>query len=208
MSSINSRAKQPIAEVTMLLAVTPSILERLGLHLSDLGELCTARLFDAEGPGSHECKVVALSPDRPDAEDLNRKLLTADAMAGRMQCSRANVYDREKRGTIFSVLPPGRENGRLYPAFQLHPRLDTSTLHQLIAEFKSHGAPTGTLWNFLRSVREAFAGLTAIELLTEQQPIREGIDPGRLRKLLALEPVMRKEYVVEHALEVLQLATS
>jgi len=68
-----------------------------------------------------------------EAAEAREQTLSAQAMAERMQCSRNNVYDQETRGNLFSVVPPGRQNGRAYPAFQLEPTLDRELLRSLIA---------------------------------------------------------------------------
>lgn len=192
----------------MLLAVTPSILARLGISLSSLADFGVANFSQGgRNSKSNEVKVVTLTASVDELGDLNRELLTAEAMAQRMQCSRANVYDREKRGTLFSVLPPGRENGRRYPAFQLHPRLDGVLLNELIAEFRELEASTNLLWDFLRSVNESLGGLTGVELLTGQHPTRVGVNTAAITELTTLSAERRRAYVVEHALEGLHYAS-
>ncbi len=191
----------------MLLAVTPSILARLGLSLGDLAEFGVASLSGhGRSKKSRDVPVVTLSPLGADVGDLNRELLTAETMAERMHCSRANVYDREKKGMLFSVLPPGREKGRKYPAFQLHPRLDTSLLYDLVTQFRAQDASTNLLWDFLRSVHASLGGLTGVEVLTGQRPTRAGVNMAVIAELTALSDDRRRAYVAEHALEGLQHA--
>jgi len=186
----------------MLLAVTPSILARLGISLSSLADFGVADVRQGgHYSNSSEVKVVTLAASVSEFGDLNRELLTAETMAQRMQCSRANVYDREKKGTLFSVLPPGRENGRRYPAFQLHPRLDSVLLNELIAKFRELNASTNSLWDFIRSVNESLGGLTGVELLTAQRPARNCLNMDVITELTALSAERRRAYVVEHALE-------
>lgn len=189
----------------MLLAITPSTLARLGISLGDLVDFGLANLSQSgRHSTSREVNVVTLPPAWG---DLNRELLTAEAMAERMQCSRANVYDREKKGSLFSVLPPGRENGRRYPAFLLHPRLDAALLNDLIVQFRAQDASTNLLWDFLRSVHKSLGGLTGVELLTAQRPTRAGVSMAVISELTALSAEQRRAYVVEHALEGLQYAS-
>jgi hypothetical protein len=192
----------------MLLAVTPSILARLGISLSSLADFGVATLSQTGcNSNCNQVKVVTLTASVDEIGDLNRELLTAEAMAQRMQCSRANVYDREKKGTLFSVLPPGRENGRRYPAFQLHPRLDGVLLNELIAKFRELEASTNLLWDFVRSVHESLGGLTGVELLTGQHPTRIGVNVAVITELTTLSAERRRAYVVEHALEGLNYAS-
>lgn len=193
----------------MLLAVTPSALVRLGIRLADLSDVGTARLNSkVHGTPSGSVKVVSLPTTPSKASEANSTLLTAEAMADLMHCSRANVYEREKKGAIFSVLPPGRENGRRYPAFQLEARLDTALLAALISRFRTLQVPTNLLWDFLRSVQPSLGGLTGVELLIGQVPQRPGVDAAVLNELNKLEAEARHEYVVTHALEGLSYALS
>lgn len=191
----------------MLLAITPAILASLGLNLGDIAELGSASVHFGRG-AERTLKVVALDPTKGRADDMNRDLLSAEAMADRMRCSRANVYDREKKGTLFSVLPPGRENGRQYPAFQLHHALDAGLLAELILRYREHGAPTSVLWDFLRSVNPAFGGLTPVEALTGARPDRPGMQSQVIDELFALAPQERRAFVMDHALEGLSHATA
>lgn len=210
MSQQSSKANSiSVQEPTMLLAVTPSILDRLGIRTADLNELGTAKLSSSElGFLSDTVKVVSLSPTSTTIGDSNGDLLSAEAMAQKMQCSRANVYEREKKGSLFSVLPPGRENGRRYPAFQLQARLDAALLTALIMRFRERQASMNLLWDFLRSVQPSLGGLTGVELLLWQVPQRRGVDHVVLNELNLLDAAVRREYVIDHALEGLSYALS
>lgn len=190
----------------MLLAINPSILERLGLSLGDLVDMGDASWKQTKSTHSGAARIFALASHAEELGDLNRELLTAEKMAERMKCSKANVYDREKKGTLFSVLPPGRENGRRYPVFQLHSRLDSTLLTELIGQFRAQDAPTNLLWEFLRSVQASLGNLTGVEFLTGQRPARDGINSAVIEKLASLNAERRRAYVVEHALEGLQYA--
>lgn len=193
----------------MLLAVTPSALIRLGISLADLSDVGTARLSSkVQGTPSGSVKVLSLPTNPLKVSEANSALLTAEAMAELMHCSRANVYEREKKGSIFSVLPPGRENGRRYPAFQLEARLDTALLAALISRFRALQVPMNLLWDFLRSVQPSLGGLTGVELLIGQVPQRPGVNAAVLNELNKLSAPDRQEYVVNHALEGLSYALS
>ncbi len=193
----------------MLLAINPSVLARLGIDPADLSDWGTA---DIQPLGRHIqsqiVKVVSLLSSPDQYSDANSELLTAESMAERMQCSRANVYEREKKGSLFSILPPGRENGRRYPAFQLLAPLDTSLLTKLIARFRAERAPMNLLWDFLRSVQPSLGGVTGVELLLGRLPQRSGVLPTVLDELNRLGVEARQEYVIEHALEGLSYALS
>lgn len=192
----------------MLLAVTPSILVSLGIRSVDLSEVGTVLLNDAQFDQSGPVKVLALASERSESQDPHGGLFTADAVADLMQCSRANVYDREKKGYLFSVLPPGRANGRRYPAFQFYAMVDAPFLHKLIRGFRSRNAPMNLLWDFLRSVQPSLGGLSGIELLLGLQPDRRGLDTRTLNELKKLDTDSRQEYVLEHALEGVSYALS
>jgi len=125
-----------------------------------------------------------------------------------MDCTRANVYEREKKGNLFSVLPPGRENGRKYPAFQIHRTVDNELLVALIALYRGRGASTNLLWDFLRSVQSAFGGATGVDVLIGEHPQRSGIDARKLKALYALPSAERHQFVMDHALEDLHHASA
>lgn len=193
----------------MLLAVSFSMLDRLGIRLSDLEEIGLASVSSNLGRlPSGFLKVVSLLESTSPPQDLNAELLTAESMAKRMQCTRANVYEREKKGMLFSVLPPGRENGRRYPAFQISPKLDSVMLARLIERFRLLNAPMALLWDFLRSVQPSLGGLTGVELMLGVSPKRSGIDLAVIGELKKLEAAKLHEYVIDHALEGLSHALS
>lgn len=193
----------------MLLAINPSVLARLGISPADLSDWGTADIHPlGQFIQSKVVKVVSLLSVSAQSSDPNSELLTAESMAERMQCSRANVYEREKKGALFSVLPPGRENGRRYPAFQLLSSLDTSLLIKLIERFRAARAPMNFLWDFLRSVQPSLGGVTGVELLLGRLPSRSGVLPAVIDELNRLSVDARHEYVIEHALEGLSYALS
>ncbi|MGH8856847.1 MAG: hypothetical protein ACREXG_02275 [Polaromonas sp.] len=102
--------------------------------------------------------------------------LTAAQVAERMHCTTAVVYDREKNGEFFALLPPARINGRRYPAFQLHERLDRHLLTKIIQEFRKARVSTNQLWGFLRTVQKEFGDKTAVDiLLGASSPALDGL---------------------------------
>jgi hypothetical protein len=229
-SKTSSKVKSSNPEPTVLIALSPSMLDSLHLdayELREWGRVASGALEVnsemAHLPASEkDLKVMVLSSLRlgrrrpvagseqlpPEGEPDSHNLLSAEAMASRMNCTRANVYDREKRGNLFSVLPPARENGRKYPAFQLHPNLDTVLLGEMISLYRTHQVSTNLLWDFLRTVQAAFGGVTGVELLTREQPNRRDVDQRRLRALYELEPQARRGFVKDYALEDLHQASA
>lgn len=91
--------------------------------------------------------------------------LTAAEVAARMRCSTPVVYEREKQGEFFAILAPARVNGRRYPAFQLHDRLDRPLLKRVIEEYRKAGMSANELWNFLRTSQKEFGGKTVMEIM-------------------------------------------
>ena len=129
-SRVSSKLKNKLTvpnEPIMLLEVTASLLESLGIGESSI--VSHGSVSYAPGRGAQRraqtLKVVRLKKQRStsgssgplraspsDLADAQEQTLSAQAMAERMQCSRNNVYDQENRGRLFSVVPPGRQNGR------------------------------------------------------------------------------------------------
>jgi hypothetical protein len=227
-TSSKVKSSQPI-EPTVLLAVTPDVLSNLGLATHDLrdwGRVSSlsldVRADVAKLPSrTKNFRVLVVSEFRTvhrplakakaahsiDVSSLD-ELLSAEAMADQMQCTRANVYEREKKGSLFSVLPPGRENGRKYPAFQLHRSLDTALLGSLVALYKEREVQMNLLWDFLRSPQDAFAGATGVEVLVGAQPQRAQVDAMKLKAISQLSAQERRKFVMDHALEDLYHASA
>lgn len=130
------------------------------------------------------------------------EMLSAQQMADAMHCSPANVYDQEKRGHLFSVVPPGRKNGRMFPSFQLSAHLDRPLLHALIAAYAERRVPLNLLWDFLRSAPTPFGGLSGLEVLQRGRS-EGGARPisAVARTILGLADEKRREFVLEAALE-------
>ena len=199
----------------MLLEVTPSLLESLGIGEGSIvshGSASYAPSRGAQHP-ARTLKVVRLKKQMStsgsgatllaspsDEAEVQEHPLSAQAMAERMQCSRNNVYDQESRGRLFSVVPPGRQNGRAFPAFQLAPTLDRELLWSLIAAYTERKVPLNLLWDFLRSVHDEFGGLTGVQILTRKAGGRQAQTP-RAAAVLSLPDAERRQFVKDVALE-------
>jgi hypothetical protein len=227
-SKTSSKVKSSsVLEPSVLLAVTPAMLHDIQLIMPtrtwlDWGSVSSSSL-DVHGDlarlpsRSKNLKVMVVSDQSPERRSAiaspfsppaGEDMLSADAMATMMNCTRANVYEREKKGSLFSVLPPGRENGRKYPAFQIHRNVDTRLLVALIALYRDRAVSMNYLWDFLRSVQSAFGGATGVEVLKGEHPQRSGINKPVLSALQALTPAERHRFVMDHALEDLHHASA
>jgi hypothetical protein len=184
----------------MLLAVTPSMLVRLGLSPTALTEIGTASLLLTQGKTTGEARIFTISSVLDDSDDLHRELLTAQAFAKRMKRTHANIYTREKEGTLFSVSQPGYRYGRQYPVFQANRQLDGDLLSDLIALFKLHEASTTLLWDFLRSMHPTLGNTTGVEFLIGRRPARAGVKLVLLDQLAAFTDEQRKESLRDLAL--------
>ena len=162
--------------ITLDLPVYQVDLEQLALHGT------AAKSPTSPSPGD---------ADLPDAQAL----LSADQMAQHMQCTPPAVYDREKAGEFLAVMPPGRLKGRKFPGFQLHPRLDTTLLKELIAVYRGRGVSLNLLWSFLRTVQNDLDGSTALDvLLCDYSASLRALDESRRRRFItdmALEEIAR-----------------
>ena len=188
----------------MLLAITPSVLVRLGLSLNDITDIGTATLRLNNGDSSGDARLYTISSVLDDIDDIHSELLPVQDMAKRMRRTHANVYLREKNGTLFAVPRSGRTYGRQYPAFQVHPNLEGALLNDLIALFRTHDASTLMLWDFLRSVHPELGNLTGVEFLIGRRPARIGIDLLLIDRLAAFTDEQRSEYVCDLAFKNLQ----
>ena len=74
------------------------------------------------------------------------------------------VRVREQGHELFAVLPPGRERGRVYPAFQAWPDIAGAPLRQVL---QALGQPDGsTTWGFFSSTSRELEELTPVEVLS------------------------------------------
>lgn len=126
-----------------------------------------ARVWHDHRPELEHLITVLLAPENlaRDAEAADYQELTAAELAQRMGCTTTVFYDREKQGEFFAILAPGRVNGRRYPAFELHERLDRALLKRMIEAYRGAGVSTNQLWNFLRTKQKEFAGKTVVDIL-------------------------------------------
>lgn len=96
------------------------------------------------------------------------ELLDAKAFAERMDATDQTVYNAEKAGRLISVLPPGRQRHRRYPAFQLSARLDKPLHEKAIAMYREHGHDMTLYWDFLRTRHKDFGGSTGVDFLLKR----------------------------------------
>lgn len=107
---------------------------------------------------------VASDPDRSRFAHMYG-VLTVEEMADGLKCSTDRVREYEAVGEIFAARAAGRDDGPLYPAFQLDERLNKALLKKIIEEYRRWGASTTLMWSFLRSPQKIFGGLTPVEML-------------------------------------------
>lgn len=93
------------------------------------------------------------------------ELLDAKTFAERMDATDQTVYNTEKAGRLISVLPPGRQRHRRYPAFQLSPRLDKALHVKAIELYRQHGQDMTKYWDFLRTRHKDLGGSTGVDFL-------------------------------------------
>lgn len=97
-------------------------------------------------------------------------VLTVQEMAEHLQCSPEVVYERATAGEFLFLSSPSRRDGRRYPAFQLHERIDKFLLKQTIQEYRDADVSSTLLWSFLRAPQNIYAGMTSIEMLLGGMP--------------------------------------
>jgi len=89
--------------------------------------------------------------------------LSAAELGQRLQVVAATVRLREQANELFSVLPPGRERGRVFPAFQAWPEVAGAPLRHVL---QALGDVDGsTAWGFFASTSPELEGLTPVEVL-------------------------------------------
>jgi len=133
----------------------------------------------------------AAAPGHTSAPSRFAELSTAE-LAALMQCTTTVVYEREKAGELFAILPPGRKAGRRYPAFQVDEQLDHELFKHVLQVFRSRGATNHQLWTFLRSANTEFDGRTPVDALLGE----------------ALAPDERDEAIMDVVLEELSRITA
>ncbi len=188
-----------ITDQFLLVALTPSILARLGLSSSDLADIGTATLRLTNSQSESEARLFTITSVLNDLEDPNREMLKAQPLARRMKRTNTTVRSREIKGTLFSVSLPEFSYVKRYPVFQIYPNVDIELLTSLIGLFRANGATTTLLWDFLRKAHPRLGNLTGVEFLIERIPKRSDLDLVLIAELMALGDEQRRQYVIDLA---------
>lgn len=115
--------------------------------------------------------------------------LSAEQLGERLSVVAATVRQREQAHVLFSTLPPGRERGRLYPAFQAWPDIAGAPLRQTLLAL---GQPDGgTAWGFFASASPELEGLSPVEALSGKLSRQRPLSPGA-QALLRATPKIRR----------------
>lgn len=118
--------------------------------------------------------------------------LSAEQLGERLSVVAATVRQREQDHALFSTLPPGRERGRLYPAFQAWPDIAGAPLRQAL---QALGQPDGgTAWGFFASASPELEGLSPVEVLSGKLSRQRTLSPGA-QALLGATPEIRRDAV-------------
>ena len=118
--------------------------------------------------------------------------LSAAEMGVRLHLVAASVRLREQAGDLFSTLPPGRERGREYPAFQAWPAIAGAPLRQVL---QALGQPDGpTAWGFFSSTSPELEQLTPVEVLSGRL-VRARTISDSAQALLGAHVDVRREVV-------------
>jgi hypothetical protein len=118
--------------------------------------------------------------------------LSAEQLGERLSVVAATVRQREQYHALFSTLPPGRERGRVYPAFQAWPDIAGAPLRQTLLAL---GQPDGgTAWGFFASAAPALEGLSPVEALSGKLTRKRPLSPGA-QALLGATPKIRRDAV-------------
>lgn len=149
-----------------------------------------ARLAAAELPLSPS--VSAAPP--PDS----LQLLSASELAQKLSISDERVRQREKGGDFFSILPPGRQRGRVYLAFQAHPTITGAPLQSVLKVLRDGGTADSGIHAFFTGINPDLAGLTPVEVLLDVQLVPRESNEGA-SELLALSSQERLELVTQAA---------
>jgi hypothetical protein len=114
------------------------------------------------------------------------------------------VRNREREGSVFAILRPGRKRGREYPAFQSWPGIAGEPLATVLATLKPLSSTH--CYGFFVSPTELLGGLTPIEALMGRLTTPRGLDEETLGFLKSeaserLDAVLSaaKDYVGMHA---------
>lgn len=92
-------------------------------------------------------------------------LQTLEALAQTDVGGGSQILERGKRGELISVMSIEARGERLYPAFQVDPRVNVVLLKEIIDLYRKAGLDLRSLWDFLRSVQEPLGGMTGVDFL-------------------------------------------
>lgn len=141
----------------------------------------------------------------PDVETSPLRLLTAKQLGQQLNgLSEDMVWLREKDGGLFSVLPPGRRRGRLYPAFQVLDGVIGEPIACVLQALK--GLPGERQWAFFQQRRCDLERLSAVEVMlgrtveprdvsTQAIKLAEAEGDERLHRVLTSALLFRREAI-------------
>jgi len=139
--------------------------------------------------------IATLQEQVAGQQENDFQLLDTLEFARRLQVSDQTVRNLEKEDRIFSVLPLGRQRGRLYPAFQLREGIVGEPLRAVLKEFLDQGG--AVRYQFFSAPNQLLDGLTPVQVLAPQPYV--GSTPGYLSKLLLMEEDGRLDAVIKAA---------
>lgn len=122
--------------------------------------------------------------------------LTATELAQRLNVGPETIRRREREGALFSILRPGRQRGREYPAFQAWPGIAGQPLKAAMAPLRDLGGPS--VYGFFTSPTDLLGGLTPVEALCGQLTSQRELDQDAL-DFLGNQPAVRLAAVVRAA---------
>ena len=122
--------------------------------------------------------------------------LTATELAQRLNVGPETIRRREREGELFSILRPGRQRGREYPAFQAWPGIAGQPLKAAMAPLRDLGGPS--IYGFFTSPIDLLGGLTPIEALCGELTSQRELDQDAL-DFLGNQPAVRLAAVVRAA---------
>ncbi len=133
---------------------------RFSIALGAVGRLPREKIFQAV-----QQQLQAAAAHTSEGKESLYKVLSAQELADLMECSVPVIYQREAAGEFFSALAPGRRNGKRFPAFLGHDKLDRTLMKRVIEAYRAAGVGTTQLWSFLRAPQNEFGGLTTVQML-------------------------------------------
>jgi hypothetical protein len=113
------------------------------------------------------------------------ELLSSAELAARLgNVAPERIRQLEEDGALFSILPPGCETGKAYPAFQAWPNIAGEPLLQILralVEIDGSSSPDG----FFSASSPELDGLSPIEVLQASPFNSRPLQPGALELLRA-----------------------